>query len=254
MRIQRIPLCFALLFAGAFVLASAAAHAELRCRLVSASPPAARCDLAGRHLLLAARRDPALDALTTGRTKLQRVLPGAARAEALAADDGLTATLMVSPTNVRLSLGRIRLGVDDNGARWFVAADDAGAAFTPVADLAAKAEYLSDGLRLWADQKPLALPPLDLNRASAALLERLPHIGPALARRLVAWRQANGPFASPEAVVQVRGIGPKTLADLLPLVATQKGSADPSSNGPALGADGAVATPAPGLNPSQQAG
>jgi len=53
---------------------------------------------------------------------------------------------------------------------------------------------------------------MDPNRAGAAELTRLPGIGPALAGRIVAERDRNGPYASPEALLRVRGIGPKTLA------------------------------------------
>lgn len=53
--------------------------------------------------------------------------------------------------------------------------------------------------------------PLDINRATAAELEKLPGIGPALARRIVEWREIHGPFRSVEDLLQVPGIGPKTL-------------------------------------------
>lgn len=53
---------------------------------------------------------------------------------------------------------------------------------------------------------------VDLNRASAAELESLPGIGPALASRIVAHREANGPFAQPADLLEVSGIGEKTLA------------------------------------------
>jgi len=52
---------------------------------------------------------------------------------------------------------------------------------------------------------------IDPNRASASELMRLPGIGPALAGRIVADRDQNGAFRSPEALLRVRGIGPKTL-------------------------------------------
>ena len=52
---------------------------------------------------------------------------------------------------------------------------------------------------------------IDPNRASAPELTRLPGIGPALAARIVADRGQNGLFRSPEALLRVRGIGPKTL-------------------------------------------
>lgn len=55
---------------------------------------------------------------------------------------------------------------------------------------------------------------LSLNHATAAELEALPGIGPALAARIVAGR----PYRSVEALDDVRGIGPRTLARLRPWV------------------------------------
>lgn len=55
---------------------------------------------------------------------------------------------------------------------------------------------------------------LNLNRASAADLERLPEIGPSLARRIVEYRQAHGPFGRAEELQQVPGIGPKIFESL----------------------------------------
>lgn len=57
---------------------------------------------------------------------------------------------------------------------------------------------------------------MNLNTADAALLQRLPRIGPALAGRIIAYRQEIGPFARVEDVVDVRGIGPKTLERIQP--------------------------------------
>jgi competence protein ComEA len=61
--------------------------------------------------------------------------------------------------------------------------------------------------------------PLDLNTAVAADLELLPGVGPALAQRIVAYRSEHGAFADVDALGKVRGIGPKTLERLRPLVA-----------------------------------
>ena len=52
---------------------------------------------------------------------------------------------------------------------------------------------------------------VDVNAADAAALERLPGVGPSLAKRIVEERQRRGPFQSPEALTRVRGIGPKTV-------------------------------------------
>jgi competence protein ComEA len=59
---------------------------------------------------------------------------------------------------------------------------------------------------------------LNVNRATAVDLEALPGIGPSLARRIVADREARGPFAGVEALDRVPGIGPALLARLGNLV------------------------------------
>jgi len=59
---------------------------------------------------------------------------------------------------------------------------------------------------------------VDLNTASAAELERLPRVGPALARRIVEWRERHGPFRGPDDLRHVRGIGPATVRLLKPMV------------------------------------
>ncbi len=60
--------------------------------------------------------------------------------------------------------------------------------------------------------------PTDVNAATAAELERLPRVGPALAARIVAWRGTHGPFATIESLQRVPGIGPATARRLAPLV------------------------------------
>lgn len=55
---------------------------------------------------------------------------------------------------------------------------------------------------------------LDLNSATAEELESLPGIGPALAQRILAYRQENGEFASVEELMQVEGIGRARLEAL----------------------------------------
>ncbi|MGH7718591.1 MAG: ComEA family DNA-binding protein [Gemmatimonadaceae bacterium] len=62
------------------------------------------------------------------------------------------------------------------------------------------------------------LPPVDLDRASAAEIERLPRIGPALAQRIVADRDSLGPFGSLERFQRVRGVGPVMAKVLAPHV------------------------------------
>ncbi len=59
---------------------------------------------------------------------------------------------------------------------------------------------------------------VNLNTATAEQLEALPGIGPALAGRILAWRDDHGRFASVDELQEVSGIGPATLAELADLV------------------------------------
>jgi competence protein ComEA len=63
-----------------------------------------------------------------------------------------------------------------------------------------------------------AVGPLAINKASARELQALPRVGPVLAARIVAWREANGPFRSMRDLRRVQGIGARTAAQLAPLV------------------------------------
>ena len=60
--------------------------------------------------------------------------------------------------------------------------------------------------------------PLDLNSATAIELDALPDIGPAKAARIIEYRSQNGAFKSVEDLVEVEGIGEKTLEKLRPYV------------------------------------
>jgi len=63
---------------------------------------------------------------------------------------------------------------------------------------------------------PAAGERLDVNRATAAELEALPGIGPALAARIVAQRDSLHGFRAVDDLLRVRGIGPATLRRLKP--------------------------------------
>ena len=52
---------------------------------------------------------------------------------------------------------------------------------------------------------------IDVNRADASALERLPEVGPAIARRIVRSRERDGPFRTLEDLRRVPGIGPVRL-------------------------------------------
>ncbi|CAN5744275.1 hypothetical protein BH11PLA1_BH11PLA1_07070 [soil metagenome] len=65
---------------------------------------------------------------------------------------------------------------------------------------------------------PVLTGTMDINRATAAELELLPGIGPALAARIIEDRAKNGAYKTTAQLDRVAGIGPKKLAKILPLI------------------------------------
>ena len=59
---------------------------------------------------------------------------------------------------------------------------------------------------------------VNINRATAAELEKLPGVGPSTAQAIIDYRNSHGPFASPEDLLNVKGIGPSKFAAMQPLV------------------------------------
>ena len=62
------------------------------------------------------------------------------------------------------------------------------------------------GLALAADT-----PKININKATVEELTQLKRIGPKYAEKIVAFREANGPFKSADELVNVPGIGSKTV-------------------------------------------
>lgn len=122
------------------------------------------------------------------------------------------------------------------GARVADAVEAAGG-FAPQADTQRvnMAARLEDGAWVWipaVTETPLPVPTppaaeapvppslarININTATAAELEILPGVGPTLAQRIVAYREAHGPFASVDDLLAVKGIGPAKLEQLRPYV------------------------------------
>jgi len=78
-----------------------------------------------------------------------------------------------------------------------------------------RAARRSTGTRTSAAGPPTKV---NVNRATTEELQALPGIGPALARRIVEYRQSHGPFKKTEDLLEVKGIGPVLLARIRDLV------------------------------------
>ncbi|MCX7845001.1 MAG: helix-hairpin-helix domain-containing protein [Dictyoglomaceae bacterium] len=93
------------------------------------------------------------------------------------------------------------------------------------------AEYLEDGNKILVPEKFIS-PTLsstikgnvfsnnkiNINFASEKELENLPGIGPSLAKKIVEYREQNGPFKSLEDLEKVRGIGKKKIEQIKDLI------------------------------------
>jgi len=56
---------------------------------------------------------------------------------------------------------------------------------------------------------------IKINQATQAEIEQLPGIGPAKAATIIAYREENGPFKEPNDLLEISGIGEKTLENMI---------------------------------------
>jgi len=59
---------------------------------------------------------------------------------------------------------------------------------------------------------------VNINVAGVESLQKLPGIGPVMAKRIIAHRQKNGYFKSFKDLLEVKGIGPATLEKIRPFI------------------------------------
>ena len=84
--------------------------------------------------------------------------------------------------------------------------------------------FLSMGSQAWA---------IDINTATAAELQDFPGVGKSTAEKIIAYREANGPFASCDDLTKVKGIGDGKLKKIKPTCTAGESTPNadtPSSN------------------------
>lgn len=133
-----------------------------------------------------------------------RLAPGARVLDVVEAAGGLTGRADTD----RLNLARL---VADGERVWVPApGQEVPDLLDPVADPGAE-----------APTGPAASSPahmVNLNTADQAALEELPGVGPVTAGHILAWRSEHGRFTSVEELLEVSGIGERTLEQLRPHV------------------------------------
>ena len=142
----------------------------------------------------------------------------------------------MSSTERRALLLLLSLGLAGQGVRWWATRPGEApgqiellAALPPKSPLAHRDSVLKLARPLGPGER------IDADRATAGELDRLPRVGLALAKAIVADRESRGPFGALEALDHVPGIGPGLLASI--------GSHLTFSGGPGARASGQFARP-----------
>ena len=67
-----------------------------------------------------------------------------------------------------------------------------------------------------------AVKPVNINTAGVSELDGLPGIGPVLAQRIGEYREANGPFASVDGLLEGKGLGSGILEAIRPQITAEE--------------------------------
>lgn len=175
--------------------------------------------------LLRARPAPATEPAAPADPLAVVSSPAEAEAEADPTTGMSTATGTVT-VDVAGKVRRPGIVVLDEGARVVDALEAAGGPRKGVPTHTLNlARVLADGEQIVVGRPRGAGPALaphgegrlvDLNRADATELEELPGVGPVTAAAIVEWRDEHGGFRSVDQLIDVSGIGEKTLAEIAP--------------------------------------
>ena len=138
----------------------------------------------------------------------------------------------MSAAERRALLLLLSLGLVGQAVRWWLTRPDQApgdvqllAALPPRSPAGHRDSILARARPLGPDER------IDADRATAADLARLPRVGLALAKKIVADREAHGPFGGEAGLDRVPGVGPGLLATIGPHLAFS-GPPPPSPNLP----------------------
>lgn len=156
------------------------------------------------------------------------------------------------PSEHRAILILLALAVGGHGARHLLSSSEAAPGAIRLLGDGGTASAAAHRDSVVARARPLRQgEQIDVDRAGARELERLPGVGPGMARKIVADRDARGPFGGLAGLDRVAGVGPALLARIAP-AARFTGSPripSPSSAPPASGSPAFPPASGPGSVP-----